>query len=176
MEDAINLIRIICVKLGVLYSLPKWRFLKRRKLIKECDIILDDFFYMNIFDQANALSSIILRFYNKSPDIISHIFIIKNIRVTEASIEMQIDSEHHSGYISYIPARSTFDIDIATGIDTPNRYKFSYDPSTNLPRNLKDIWINELCSAISDKFYTIILIISNIINNVECTDNEFVND
>lgn len=173
----IDLIRIACIKLGELSALPKWRLLKKRKLIKECNFIFDEFFLMDIFDQANAIASIVLRFYNKSPDIINKVFASQNIRITEVSIEMNISSENYTGYVSFIPARNLFEIDIDADQSEADRYKFSYDPSMSLPRQLKSIWVEELAPAIGDKFYTMILAISNIINHVEQYSNiEFVND
>ena len=179
MENAVDLIRIVCVKLGKLDMLPRWRIVKRRKLIKEIDIIFNEFFSMDIFEQANALSAIILRFYKKSPDIINNAF--NDIRITEVSLEMKlskyIDEVSHNGIIAYIPSKHTFEIDMIANSNESDGYKFSYSDNNSLPRQLKSIWINELSPAIGYKFYDAIIVIADIINHANYYSSiEFVND
>lgn len=176
----LDIIRILCIKFGKLDACPNWRFIKRYNLMRQITKLLDEFFDMNIFDQADILSSILIHFHRASPSVINN-GIFEDLYITDASLEIKFINYAYeldnNGTISYIPSRRTFEIDMIANPKKSDGYKFSYAEFDNLPRNLSSIWNEELAPAVECRFYTIIRSLADMINYAGSYSNiEFVND
>lgn len=176
----IDIIRILCIKLEKIDACPKWRFIKRHKLIKDIDKLFNEFFSADIFEQAAGLASIILHLHSNSPEVINGA-LVNNIYVTNVSLEMEFDNFtdliSHSGKISYIPSKNTFIVDMEANSFETDGYSFSYSEDTALPKNLHSIWANELAPALKYRFNQIIINLAEIINYIDYYRSiEFVND
>ena len=163
----VNIIHSLCIKIGLLNTVSKYNFLYRYFIKKKIFRLFDQFFNYTIFEQSDALASILISLNGQNPEILTDI--LENIvRVTPVSMELYVKN----ALVSYIQKGNYFSID--TNIHAAGGYKFDYKVNGSGNSNF-DSMLDALLPDIEKNYMSIIYSIAMILNNPYVNEDIAVN-
>lgn len=154
--EPVNIIHSLCIKIGDYQNIYRGNFIGRFLLKRKINKLLHEFFNNDIFNQASALTSILINLRSGSDKFLEDR--VKGIRITPVSMEI-ISGEV---FIAYIPKADMFDID--TAYNNIGGVKFTYGKMGSGSSTMDKIWIS-LIPTLEDKFVDIIYAIADMLNN-----------
>jgi hypothetical protein len=170
--SALDVIRVMCIKMAKLDDTPQWRIFRRKKYKKEILNLYNSFTGFSIYEKMSAISSIAIQYYIKSPEIIPN-QLKEMMSATPVSITVHINklynkmvSVEYDGDITFITKSAELDID--TFVDSRSgevkQYKFLYGEKTNPTKLMQNIFndINYILDFYL--FFDIICYLADIIN------------
>ena len=159
----VNIIHSLFIKIWFLNTISKYNFLYRYFIKKKIFKLFNDFFNYNLFEQSNALTSILISLNTKNSDIITNL-LEDTVRVTPVSIEVYVKNS----LVSYIQKGNYFSID--TNIHAAGGYKFDYKINGSGNSNF-DSMLDALVPEIEKVYMSIIYSIAVIFNNPYLNEN-----
>ena len=174
--STLDLIKLLCIKQDRYNKLPKIRMVKRHNLLKERDNIVIDFLNRDIFDQSDAICSILLSIYKKDSDVIIpevYNYIVFNNEYLDFIFNADLKNDDNiirNGVVRYIPKEHTFHITMEPYTDYNNNvrhqgYVFTYTKNMTLNGNMLDMWETDVHEQLKSIYMTMLLYIVSIVNS-----------
>ena len=158
----IDILRILCIRIGKYQDMSKLRFIRRFIINKKIFKLFNTFLNLDIFIQSDALGSMLISLFGRNreimPDDLKEI-----LRVTEVSIEIFSEHTHYS----YMLNTAQFEID--TMINSASGTRFNYYKGIKAPSQIEKIW-KSLIPELESIYMKIIYKVADILNNPSIND------
>ena len=155
--EPVNIIHSLCIKIGDYQNIYEGNFIGKWFLKRKIHKLMREFFNNNIFDQASALSTILINLRSGSNRFLEDK--VDGVRVTSVSIELMLGEQI---FVAYITKGDLFDVD--TAYNNIGGVKFTYSKTGSGSSSMDKIW-ESLIPDIEDKFIDIIYAIADVLNN-----------
>lgn len=155
--EPVNIIHSLCIKIGDYKNTYEGNFIGKWILKRKINKLMHEFFNNDIFDQASALSTILINLRFGSNRFLEDK--IDGVRVTSVSIELILEQQV---FVAYITKNNLFDVD--TAYNNIGGVKFTYSKTGSGSSSMDKIW-EKLIPDIEDKFIDIIYAIADVLNN-----------
>ena len=169
-SSAINLIKILCIKVNEINNVKSWNFVKKKLLNMDKKKVLTMFLNKSIFEQVNALFTIITSFKDISPEnlltSIKRVFTIK-----PGYIEIYITKSNNSeatreGKIRYYINKNEFLVDIDPILNGASGYSFIYSLNTPLESKFQRLWTKDIIKPLELACMDLLLYVVNVTNSI----------
>ena len=185
MDNAFDIIKILCIKLGKLDDIPRWRFIKKYRTERQIVKLYKDLYMADFYDTLDALSAILIHFHKQSPDIISK-ELKTMLNITDISIQFRLDkcvnkfinpNWEYIGNVTYTASNKDLDYDVYNAKHVGMEFKFTVTKDSVINKTMESIFIITK-NIIKDIIPDIVIEISNIINHpiLDAVPPEFVYD
>ena len=165
MSSALDIVRIMCVKIEKYGSLPKWRFISRKNLSIRIFKLYREFLSYDIYEKTSIISTMLISFYNSTPELFSE-SLLKTINVRQAAIQIKFSEEDGyglNGDVIYTPKTSEFIISTNSKKDYIGEvFTISKDMQT-IPKHNLDTF-SKVADILDNIYFYLILSISYMIN------------
>lgn len=160
--NILDIIRLMCIKIGKLEKIPRWRFLYRRSLAIKIVKLYNDFLEYDMYDKASAISVTLIQFRN-SKDLLPK-DLSDTISINPASIKIRLNNsendEYNNSIVTYTPKISEFIVSYNT-----NNTEINYTVAKNIKLSKKyEPSFNSILDKLDDIYFNIIIGVSFIIN------------
>ena len=173
--STLDLIKLLCIKQDRYNKLSRIRMVKRYNLLKERDNIVIEFLNRDMFNQSDAICSILLNIYKNYSNIIIpevYNYIIFNNEYLDFIFNADLKNDDNiirNGVVRYIPKEHTFHITMEPYTDDNNvrhqGYVFTYTKGMQLTGSMLDMWNTDVHEQLKSIYMTILLYIVNRINS-----------
>ena len=160
--SALDIIRIMCIKMGKLEKLPKWRFISRKNISIKIIKLYNEFLDCDIYEKMSILASMLIQINTNTPYLIST-ELEDTVKINTVSIEIPFkDDDTYPGSIRYTPKTCEFVVNLITLVGGD-----SFNVSKDLPiSSFNKKRFDYICDHIlNNKFLIIISNLSYAINN-----------
>ena len=160
--NILDIIRLMCIKIGKLEKIPRWRFLYRKNLEIKIIKLYNDFLKYDMYDKASAISVTLIQFRN-SKDLLPK-DLSDTISINPASIKIRLNNsendEYNNSIVTYTPKISEFIVSYSI-----NNTEITYTVAKNIKLSKKyESSFNSILDKLDDIYFNIIIAISFIIN------------
>ena len=161
--SALDIIKILCIKQGKLKALSIFRIFKRHRIMADGKELILKFFDKDIFEQSDALASILIRFHKLAPNYLPAT-LIENLAIGSSSIQFIFDSKSPFGFkrdgrVTYTPTdimvlhnQASFEINIDAHPNNNDGYLFYYTKDTPLTITEKIHWDEDIADNLKSLY------------------------
>lgn len=169
-RTAIDLIKILCITVNDIKNTKSWNFIKRKLLNLNKKKIITSFLDKSIFEQINALFTMINSFKDINPENLlvsaKKLFIIK-----PGYIEIYLTKDSNSknireGKIRYYINKNEFLVDIEPVVNGVNGYSFIYSINTPLESKFQRLWDQDIIKPLEIACIDLLLYVINVTNSI----------
>jgi len=169
-RTAIDLIKILCITENDIKNTKSWNFIKRKLLNLNKDKIITSFLNKSIFEQVNALFTMINSFKDINPEnllvSVKKLFIMK-----PGYIEIYLSKYNNSnnireGKIQYYINKNEFLVDIEPMTNKVNGYSFIYSINTPLESRFQRLWDQDIIKSLEIACIDLLLYVVNVTNSI----------
>lgn len=166
--SALETIRILCLKISELNSLPKWRFIKKKLLQNQISKKYKDFESYSIYEKMSGLSVLVTQYYEKYPQYFN-IEMLDMMKLDSKFMTIYLDNtDPFVGSITYIIESQEFDFDVIENDENKlnKQYAFKIYPNIEPMAKPKKIF-NILIPSLDKKMNKIIQYISKVMDEAQ---------
>lgn len=167
--DALNLIKLLCIKQDRLDHTAWWRPIKKMHLRNDRDEIITTFLNKcDVFEQANAICGILQGFGDEiNRFIINGVMNYISVGRTEVKFNLVKGYDHvtRTGTITYNEINNEFTVDIDPIPMEENGYSFIYKSNSALSNKFKTLWDRDIMEPLEVIFMDALLCIVHIVNS-----------